>query len=247
MQKIKVLIVEDEFIIASHIEEVLLSAGYEVVEIVSKGELVPGVVAGKNPDLILMDINLAGQLDGIETAKIIRQTTATPVIFLTSNVDKASFDKSKDALPHAFLTKPFKEDDLLRNIELISNRISFEIEGVSGLNPASETDELNYNDHIFVRDKDRMVRLSLADILYVEAERNYCKLKTKEKDFLLSVPLKTFEKRAASECFMRIHRSYLANISQIEGFDENYLFFGEIHLPMSRSYKAQVMAKLKVV
>lgn len=244
METIKILIVEDEFIIASHIEQVLISGGYTVIDIVAKGESVLGIVAEKKPDLILMDINLAGQLDGIETAKIIRQTTSTPVIFLTSNIDKASFDKSKDALPHAFLTKPFKEEDLLRNIELISNRLTFELES----NPLEKSDSnLNYQSSIFVRDKNRMVRLPLADILYVEAERNYCKLKTKQKDFLLSVPLKTFEERAASDCFMRIHRSYLANISQIDGFDENYLFFGEDHIPMSKSYKSAVLSKLNVV
>ena len=245
MENIKVLIVEDEFIIASHIEQVLISGGYSVIDIVSKGELVPGVVSTKKPDLILMDINLAGQLDGIETAKIIKQTTGTPVIFLTSNIDKASFDRSKDAVPHAFLTKPFKEEDLLRNIELISNRLTFEVETPS--NPDATHQALNFDSSIFVRDKNRMVRLQLADILYVEAERNYCKLKTKQKEFLLSVPLKTFEEKANSDCFMRIHRSYLANITEIDGFDENYLFYGQDHIPMSKSYKAEVLSKLKVV
>ena len=192
-----------------------------------------------------MDINLAGQLDGIETAKIIKQTTGTPVIFLTSNIDKASFDRSKDAVPHAFLTKPFKEEDLLRNIELISNRLTFEVETPS--NPDAIHKALNFDSSIFVRDKNRMVRLQLADILYVEAERNYCKLKTKQKEFLLSVPLKTFEEKANSDCFMRIHRSYLANITEIDGFDENYLFYGQDHIPMSKSYKAEVLSKLKVV
>jgi DNA-binding LytR/AlgR family response regulator len=244
MDNLRILIVEDEFIIASHIEQVLISAGYSVIDIIARGELVPGIVSEKKPDLILMDINLAGQLDGIETAKIIQQTSSTPVIFLTSNIDKASFDKSKDALPYAFLTKPFKEDDLLRNIELISNRLNFELES----NPTEKPSiKLNYQSSIFVRDKNRMVRLPLADILYVEAERNYCKLKTKQKDFLLSIPLKTFEERAAADCFMRIHRSYLANISQIDGFDENYLFFGKEHIPMSKSYKSKVLSKLNVV
>jgi len=245
MDKIKVLIVEDEFIIASHIEQVLNSSGYSVIDIIAKGELVPGIVAEKKPDLILMDINLAGQLDGIETAKIIRQTTSTPVIFLTSNVDHASFEKSKDAMPHAFLTKPFKEEELLRNIELIANRLTFEIDDPQDDDEISG--ELNYKDSIFVRDKDRMVRLPMADILYVEADRNYCKLRTKKKDYLLSVPLKTFEAKAASNCFLRVHRSFLANISQIDGFDDSYLFFNDISIPMSKSYKTEVLTRLKVV
>jgi len=69
-----------------------------------------------------MDIQLAGQLDGIETAKIVAETTKIPIIFMTANVDDKTFEKSKEAFPYAFLSKPFKSDELVRTIELIFMR-----------------------------------------------------------------------------------------------------------------------------
>ncbi len=84
MEKIKVLIVEDEIIVAKHIEDSLLSLGYTVTGIVSSGEDAIGHAAEFRPDIALMDIMLEGETDGIKAAEIIRKRYNTPVIFLTA-------------------------------------------------------------------------------------------------------------------------------------------------------------------
>lgn len=239
---LKILIVEDELIIGAHLSTVLQDHGYEVLEVVSRGEDVPGIISTEQPNLIIMDIQLAGQLDGIETAKIIAQTSRIPVIFLTSNNDVATFEKSKEAYPYAFLSKPFNEDNLIRTIEIVNNRLHYAEGKVN-----REDVALELLDRIFVKDKDKMVRINVADILYVNADRNYCNIVTAEKTYILSVSLKTFEMKASSASFARIHRSYLVNLFKIDELDDNYVFINDESLPISKGYKKELTSKLKVI
>lgn len=238
----KILVVEDELIIGAHISTVLRENDYEVPEVVQRGEDVPGMIASEQPNLIIMDIQLAGQLDGIETAKIISQTSRIPVIFLTSNTDTATFERSKEAYPYAFLSKPFNQENLLRTIEVINNRLHYAEGKVN-----REDVALELLDRIFVKDKEKMVRINVADILYVNAERNYCSIVTAEKKYMLSVNLKTFESKASSASFVRIHRSYLVNLFKIDQLDDNYVFFNNESLPISKSYKKELTSKLKLI
>jgi len=239
---LKILIVEDEQIIGAHISTLLQDHGYETLEVVPRGEDVPGVIATEQPNFVIMDIQLAGQLDGIETAKIISQTSRLPVIFLTSNSDSATFEKSKEAYPHAFLSKPFKAEDLIRTIELINNRLHYTEGKVN-----KEDVALELLDRIFVRDKNRMVRINVSDILYVIADRNYCNIITSKKKYVLSVSLKSFEAKASTSAFARIHRSYLVNLYKIDQLDDHYVFINNESLPISKSYKNILSSKLKLI
>lgn len=242
----KILIVEDELLTATHIAAVLSEKGHDVLDPVTKGEEVPGIVASSNPDLIIMDIQLAGQLDGIETAKIINQTTSTPVIFLTSNNDERTFSKSKDAFPHAFVSKPFNEDELLRTIEIVGHRVFATINEDTSDNVENEP-QLNSDDSIFVRSKDKMIKLKISDIQFIEADRNYCTVHSTDKKHVLTMSLGAFEKKVSSPSFVRIHRSYIVNINNIDSINENYVFIKKNTLPMSKSYKQSVQDRLNLI
>ncbi|MDX1603146.1 MAG: response regulator, partial [Salinimicrobium sediminis] len=105
-EKVKLLIVEDEMIIAAHISLQLSEMGYEVTGIVPRGEEALVHVKENPPDIILLDINLKGELDGIETARQMQRTRNIPVIYLTANADDAHFNKAKDTHPYGFIAKP---------------------------------------------------------------------------------------------------------------------------------------------
>lgn len=116
-----------------------------------------------------MDINLAGELDGVETAGLVMQRHTIPIIYLTANADEATFGRAKNTYPAGFISKPFKNQDLTRTLELVMNQaMNNKFENTADI---EKSDMLT--DRVFVRDKDRMVRLDLDDILYVEADRNY--------------------------------------------------------------------------
>lgn len=114
----KILIVEDEIIIAMEIAERLESMGYEVLRIVANGKMAVEVVKTQKPDLILMDIMIQGDMDGVETANQIRTFSDTPVIYLTANADEATLQRAKVSDAFGYLIKPFEERELNTTIEM---------------------------------------------------------------------------------------------------------------------------------
>lgn len=246
-QPTKILLVEDELIIGEHISRELQAHSFDVMDIITKGEKVPGFISKSKPDLIIMDIQLAGQLDGIETAKIISETDNIPVIFLTANVDNHTFEKSKEAFPYAFIGKPFKTEELVRSIEVVLSRV----EKSYSLTLQSDAEELSYVaqkiDSIYVRDKDKMVKVDFSDVQYIEADRNYSKICTTKKTYLISSPLKKVEEKINSPELQRVHRSYMVNVSAIDELDDHYVFIGGKSIPVSKTYKQELNAKLNLM
>jgi len=117
--QIKVMIVEDELITAEAIAVLLKKLNYNPIAIVSSGEEAISEIKNLNLDLILMDIILAGTMDGIETAKIINTNYNLPIIFITAYGDKKTLNKAKLSEPYGYIVKPItNEDDLLPTIEL---------------------------------------------------------------------------------------------------------------------------------
>jgi len=119
MAQIKVMIVEDELITAEAIAILLKKLNYKPIAIVSSGEEAISKIKNLNLDLILMDIILAGTMDGIETAKIINTNYNIPIIFITAYGDKKTLNRAKLSEPYGYIVKPItNEDDLLPTIEL---------------------------------------------------------------------------------------------------------------------------------
>ena len=240
--RIKILIVEDEMLIAANIAIQLETLGYEVAGIIPRGEEALKTVQHEKPDLVLMDINLKGELDGIETAIKMQQEDAIPIIYLTANSDDAHFNRAKATSPYAFLSKPFKKLDLQRAVELASVRILQESnEPKAGLN------SLKLEDRIFVRQNDLMCKILIADILYLEADRNYCQVFTKDKNYLLINTLKNMEDKLPSDTFQRIHRSYIINLKQVNEFNHNNITVGNKILPMSKELRPELLARLQTI
>ncbi len=114
----KILIVEDESIVAFAIEETLKSSDYEVMTSIESGENALKFLENEQADAVLMDIRLSGNLDGITTAQLIRDRFKIPVIFLTAYSDTKTLGRAKVAEPYGYIVKPFKDQDLLCNLEM---------------------------------------------------------------------------------------------------------------------------------
>ena len=118
MNAIKILIVEDELIISKQLSIYLKQRNYDVIGIPRSGEQALEIVENENPDIVLMDIDLDGELDGIETAAKIHETLIIPIIYLTKFNDNRTLDRVKDTLPATYLTKPYKNHDVRNAIEM---------------------------------------------------------------------------------------------------------------------------------
>lgn len=253
---IKILVVEDEMIIGAKISMLLTGMGYEVTGILPRGEDALLHVEDNKPDIILLDINLKGKLDGIETATQLLPHNI-PIIYLTANADDATFNRARSTKPAAFISKPFKQLDLQRAIELtISRMANNDADQFSVPTDNNSTDNNNANgneqpyilsDRIFVRYKEKMVKLMITDILYIEADRNYSRIFTIQKEYLLSVTLKTIEEKLSMQDFMRIHRSFLINITHIDEVGENYVIISQKTIPFGTGMKEQLMHRMKTL
>jgi len=118
MVKNKIMVVEDESIVAEHIRRSLQNMGYSVTSVASSGVKAIKDVEDKSPDLVLMDIVLDGEMDGIETAKLIRSRFNIPVVFLTAYSDENILERAKISEPFGYVIKPFNDTDLHINIEI---------------------------------------------------------------------------------------------------------------------------------
>lgn len=245
MDKIKILIVEDEMIIGAKISMQLSTLGYEVTGILSRGEEVAAHVVESKPEIILLDINLKGSLDGIETALQLQKTVEIPIIYLTANSDEATFNRAKSTKPYAFISKPFNQLDLQRAIELTISRM-----GETGGQLATENPEepaFILNDRIFVRHKEKMIKIMLADILYIEADRNYSHLYTKERDYVLAITLKTIDEKLPSKHFIRIHRSFIINVTHVEEVAEGSVKIGQQTIPLGAGMREVLLNSMRTL
>jgi len=128
MSKNVILVVEDDSIEARDIKKILESAGYDVPEIVTSGEEALKNVSKSKPDLILMDIVLKRDKNGIKTDEIIKKKYKIPVIYLTAHSEDFNFEKTKITDPYAYLIRPFDSNDLIRTIDIALNKNEIEKE-----------------------------------------------------------------------------------------------------------------------
>lgn len=241
---IKILVVEDEMIIAAKIAMQLTSLGYEVTGILPRGEQAIEHVKENKPDIVLLDINLKGNLDGIETATQMQQLYNFPIIYLTANADEATFNKAKATKPAAFISKPFKQLDLQRAIELTISRMDDNETGPGAEKNMEEEIPCILSDRIFVKHKEKMVKIMIPEILYIEADRNYSRIFTGNKEYLLSITLKLIEEKLPESIFLRIHRSYIINISQIEEVLESHVKIAQKVIPMGAGLKDKLLQRI---
>ena len=243
-QPIKIFIVEDEMIIAANISLQLTNLGYEVTGIVPRGEEALLHIQENKPDIVLLDINLKGNIDGIETAELIQKEHSIPIIYLTANADEVHFNRAKKTNPHAFISKPFKKLDLQRAIELTVNRLQIE-QGIV----EDEDNSVSFilSDCIFVKHHEKMVKIVIKDILYIEAERNYSCIHSKGKDYLLVTTLKNIDMKLPVAHFLRIHRSFIVNISQIDEVASSHVVIGKKAIPISKPLRKELMKRLQTI
>lgn len=123
MDKTGVLVVEDEPISAMEIRTMLENLGYGVLSVENRGNKALNYIEDEAADLVLMDINLKGPMDGIETTKQIRkESSSLPVVYLTAYSDEETLERVQETDPEGYLVKPVTEDDLRSTVKMALNR-----------------------------------------------------------------------------------------------------------------------------
>jgi len=246
MAKIKVLIVEDEPLYAGQLEMLVIELGYLPLAKVSTGDMALDMVKATSPDLILMDINIDGDKDGIQTAAMIHKTEKIPVIFITSMQDDTTFERAKSTAPYAFIAKPFSAKKLQRTIELAIGRMRPQTQDNE---TTTWTDDLLVKDSFYIKVKNKLEKVTLSDILWVEVVNRDCIMHTTEKPITIRIPLTELLAKLPEAIFMQVHRSFIVNIEQIDSVDltNNRILIKEGFIPISKAHKENILKKLEIL
>ncbi|MBL7775027.1 MAG: response regulator [Saprospiraceae bacterium] len=246
MEGLRILIVEDDPIIAADLEDRFSQLGYAVLGPVASGAEALAIFIAQAPDLVVMDVQLEGDMDGIETNRQIQRIRPLPVIFLTSNSDESTFARARATLPAAFMSKPFRSRDLQYNIDLALSRNALAQQAPQA--DSTPAGAYIFQDRLFVRTKDRLARLFIRDILWIEADDYYCKIVAADRQFLVTQTLKKFSDTVAGiPELMRVHRSYIVNLTQIEEIGDLFVYLGGHKIPVSKSLRDELLARLKSI
>ena len=242
----RILIVEDEMIIAANLSLQLTNLGYEVCGIIPRGEEALLHIRENPPDIILMDIQLKGEMDGIEVIRSMQREVNIPVIYLTANADDANFSRAKETHPYAFISKPFKKLDLQRAIELTISQS----ESSNQLEKPQVVDgQSSYvlNEYLFVRNNNKLVKVDIKEIRYIEAERNYCRIYANDKEYLLVMTLKEMDEKLPQNHFIRVHRSFIVNIARIDEIATTHIVIGKTAIPITKVLKDELMKRIQTI
>ncbi len=247
-EKVNVLIVEDESIVGLDLAAGLEKDGYNVVGIADNSDEANSIFRENDVDIILMDINIAGNKDGIDTANELLQIKRVPVIYLTAFTDAPTISRVKNTHPAAFLTKPYQISNVRIAIELAISNFATVTEQKSAtpvvsLNKnISKTDTereiiLQMKEFIFIKQNYKFIKVALKEIWYAEAENNYIHLVSGERKYTLRLSLQQLEEKINYNRLVRIHRSYMVNIDAIRSFTDTEVQVENTELPIGRSYR----------
>lgn len=247
--KVRILIVEDEYMISEDIAMRLEDFGYEVAGIVTSAKDALEILNKGRTDLALLDVNIEGEIDGIELAKQISKDFNIPFIFLTSLANKAVVDRAKECNPSAYLLKPFNDRQVQISIEMgLENFSNDKSQGkIQETTDAPEKPEpiLKMLDSLFLKKDFRFERVRFNEIKFLAAEGNYTKISTINGNYTYASVLRKFESKLPENMFARVHRSYIVNPDYISGFEGNCIFVGDYRIPVRRSNRDEVFRALR--
>ena len=245
---IKILIVEDNVIIADDMQSMLEEIGYEVVDNVIVFEQAIEVLKNTHVDLVLIDIILASDKTGIDLGKHIRQNYNIPFIFVTSNSDKATVENAKTVKPDGYLVKPFEQQDLYTSIEIALSNFNYskkesskEIDGSGG---ESFTSNSVLKDSIFVKKQHLYYRIQFGDIQFIKADNVYLEVNTVDKKFLVRSPLKDYLEKLPKNKFYRAHKSYIVNVDHIDAINSKDIMINNTLIPISKDFKEFIISSM---
>jgi two-component system response regulator LytT len=223
MSNIKVLIIEDEVLIAEHLKHYLTSFGFTEVFLAHTKKTGLQLIDHLNPGLVLLDLHLQQPRDGLDIAKIIDEKGETPYIFITANADMLIIQEATHTRAASYITKPIKKADLFASIQI-----------------ALKSTAKPETSFLLIKENNTNVKLNFDEILYIESSSNYIVVFTKTQKIITRQSLEWAENELPENQFMRVHRSYLVNLAAVQRTNAKSVFIGDTEIPISRTNVAKM-------
>lgn len=232
MTSYKILIVEDEILIADSIKRYLNKKGHEVIGQAISYEEAKQLYLQKEPDIVLLDIRLYGEKTGVDFAHFIQQQVdPKPFLYLTSQFDSNTIHAAKETFPAGYLSKPIQKENLFASLEIAMHKYQSQQGPIKTI-------------PLFDGSKKHLVPIN--NILYLESEHVYVKVhihnespiiqRSSMKDLLLQLPDKQF---------IQTHRSFAINCQRVSHWDSENIYFNKKTIPVSRNKRKDVFSILK--
>lgn len=233
MRAYRVLIVEDEVLIADTIERYVARRGYEVVGTATSYEEAVDQYLTTEPDIVILDIRLSGSKTGIDVAHFIReQVGAAPFVFLTSQIDYRSIQAAKRTFPAGYLSKPIHKESLYATMEIALHSRFMEED----------------TEHIELFDGSKHYLVPTKDILFLKADHIYVEVHlVGGKVIHQRGALRELVELLPWSDFVQTHRSYALNLYQVSHWQNQCIFVHGICIPISRARKKGVISRLKQI
>jgi len=243
MADLKIGVVEDELVIARTILTTLDELGYlHCGPSINYTEALEMLEHDK-PDLLLLDIQLAGRKDGFDIAEHINERYKLPFIFLTANSDVETIDRAKKVKPHAYIVKPFTKEELYAAIEIAFHNFTGSQRELRPKKPGS----YQTKNFMFVKDGYVFRKIFFDELLYLESEANYVLLHlVSQKKVMVRSTINDFVEQLEPGRFIRIHRRFSVNTHFIENIFPGELSLRTVKLPIGKSYRDSLLQALGI-
>lgn len=238
MDKVSVLILEDNLTESAALAKALTANGYTVAGIASSSADALALVFSQKIDVVIIDIFLGGNPEGISFAETLNAlpNVAKPFVFLTNSSDRGIFERAKLTHPFSFLMKPFNELEIIYAIEMAVEKFYAQ----PHVFHSKEQDTVVSNEYLFIKKKDALKKVAVAQIVYIEVEERYCNIITETEKFTILISLTKITELLDSQQFIRTHRNYMVNAEKITAIfvaDNLVMLQGNHQVALSEKYK----------
>ncbi len=247
MDNINVLIIEDTKAESDALVNVLNANNFAIVGIATSYKDALSMFYNNKIDIVVIDIFLNGNPDGITFAETINVVpdAARPFVFLTSSTDRKIFERAKLTQPFSFLMKPFNELEILYAIEMAVEKFYAQ----NDVFLSDEEDTVISKEYLFIKKGKSLKKVLLKEIIYIEVEEKYCNIITEKEKFVILISLTKLLNLLDNAMFCRTHRNFIVNtekIVEIVPVDNLILLAGGHKATLSDTYKT-IIKKIRTL
>lgn len=239
MKSFKVGVVEDEVIIADNIVRILKNLGYEVSGPALDYASAIEMIETECPDIVLLDINLKDEKDGIDLGSVLKSKYRIPFIYLTANTEYKNIERTKLTNPSGYILKPFTNEEIYASIEIC-------IHNFTDNNSTKYEDSYLIKDSIFIKNGNYFNKLRFEDVLYIEADHVYVLIITKESKVMVRSSFQSFLQQIDMTRFIQVHRKYAVNLNYIDSINLHNVIVGGYTIPISKNFRDDLLKKLRL-
>lgn len=242
MSQLKVLIVEDDPMIADSLKDILGMLDHQVVGIAEDADTAIELCNTHEPQIALLDIQIGGDIDGVDLAELINDQFDIPFIFTTAFADNNTVARAKERGPFGYLVKPYGVKDINAAIEVAMS-------AYDRLKKAEDKPGISkiIDNSIFLKVDSKLIKVKIDDLLYIEAKGDYALFKTPEKGYIVHSTMKRVQERLDEYNFAKVHRSYVVNLAKIIDIEESNLLIENKVIPISRANKEALIKRLNLL